>query len=327
MVAPDFSSKDIETLSKRAALRCSNPECLKLTTGPNSDPAKITNIGEAAHIFGSRPGSARHDIAMSDQERATISNAIWLCKDCHGLADRDPIRYPASVLLIWKERHERRNIQEIGLSNESIRLEIFEQEIAELREIPAFSKQLIRDRPLHWEYMLTAELLDFYLKPALTKADDLRRGVYTKPMTRVPDPEISEWIKQRSHELRNAVAAANNLFLPLVESWGAPDQPSESSKIVHYCKLYGDCAQRLADIAEQARFTNFSAGLEEICRHTMICALYPLNHFAELSKLVRSSLSQGGLLESAIIFELPRNWTAHFETLINRAKKRVYGIL
>jgi len=327
MAAPDFSSKDIETLSKRAALKCSNPECNKLTIGPNSDPSKVTNIGEAAHIFGSRPGSARFDVAMSEQERATISNSIWLCRDCHGLIDRDPTRYPASLLLVWKERHESRNLNEIGLSNESIRLEIYEQEIAGLKDIPAFSRQLIRDRPMHWEHMLTAELLDFYLKPVLTKADDLKRGVYTKPMTRIPDREISEWIDQKRRELRSAVATANNLFLPIVESWGTPDQPSDPSKIAHYCKLYGDCAQRLADIAEDSKFTNFSAVLEEISTHTMSCALYPLSHIAELPKLVRSALLQGGLLESIPIVELPRNWDSNFERLILRAKKRVYGIL
>ena len=58
---PDFSKKTSEILAKRAAQLCSNPNCLKKTSGPHSNPEKAVNKGEAAHIRGARPRSARYD--------------------------------------------------------------------------------------------------------------------------------------------------------------------------------------------------------------------------------------------------------------------------
>jgi hypothetical protein len=46
----DFDEKTKEILSRRVGLRCSNPNCRKLTTGPQTDPSKAINIGVAAHI-------------------------------------------------------------------------------------------------------------------------------------------------------------------------------------------------------------------------------------------------------------------------------------
>jgi len=45
-----FSSETVLTLSKRAALLCSNPDCGTLTTGPAEETTSSINIGEAAHI-------------------------------------------------------------------------------------------------------------------------------------------------------------------------------------------------------------------------------------------------------------------------------------
>lgn len=48
-------------LAKRAAQICSNPSCRRPTSGPHHDPSKALNLGEAAHIRGAHPGSARFD--------------------------------------------------------------------------------------------------------------------------------------------------------------------------------------------------------------------------------------------------------------------------
>jgi hypothetical protein len=84
----------IETVAKRAGNICSNPDCQALTTGPAETEDKSVTIGEAAHIFGANPGSARFDEKMSSSERSDITNAIWLCRNCHKLADADAARFP-----------------------------------------------------------------------------------------------------------------------------------------------------------------------------------------------------------------------------------------
>jgi hypothetical protein len=38
----DFDVKTKETLAKRVGHRCSNPDCRKLTSGPRSDPEKVS---------------------------------------------------------------------------------------------------------------------------------------------------------------------------------------------------------------------------------------------------------------------------------------------
>lgn len=95
---PDFSPKTIDTLAKRAGYLCSNPDCRARTVGPNSEPDKATIIGEAAHIYGARPGAVRFNPKMTDVARAEITNGIWLCRNCHKIIDRDPDDHPFDLL-------------------------------------------------------------------------------------------------------------------------------------------------------------------------------------------------------------------------------------
>lgn len=88
---PSMASEDrfkqavIVTLAKRAANRCSNPDCGAITSGPSDDRAGSVNVGEAAHIYGAHPGSARYEELMDSVDRSDITNAIWLCGNCHKL--------------------------------------------------------------------------------------------------------------------------------------------------------------------------------------------------------------------------------------------------
>jgi len=111
MAPPDFTKETIRILSERAGLRCSGPFCGRSTTGPNSKEDKATRTGEAAHIRAAREGKARFDKSMTDEQRADISNAIWLCAHCHKMVDDDELEYPAWKLEDWKIYHER-NIRE-----------------------------------------------------------------------------------------------------------------------------------------------------------------------------------------------------------------------
>ena len=87
-----FKQSVIVTLAKRAANRCSNPNCGAITSGPTEEPNGSVNVGEAAHIYGANPGSARYDPDMTSTDRSAITNAIWLCSNCHKLVDDDPIK-------------------------------------------------------------------------------------------------------------------------------------------------------------------------------------------------------------------------------------------
>ena len=76
------------------------------TSGPHTDDAKGVVVGQAAHICAARTGAARFDHGMTDEERASPSNGIWLCNVCARLVDLDPTRFPADLLRAWKRQHE-----------------------------------------------------------------------------------------------------------------------------------------------------------------------------------------------------------------------------
>ncbi len=98
----DFSYKTKEALARRVGVHCSNPNCAKLTSGPQIDPQKALNIGVAAHITAASEGGARFDHNLTKAERKSIANGIWLCQSCAKLVDNDAVRYTVDLLRKWK---------------------------------------------------------------------------------------------------------------------------------------------------------------------------------------------------------------------------------
>jgi hypothetical protein len=103
---PDFPEKTKQTLAKRAGQVCSNPDCKHPTSGPHSAEDRAVNLGEAAHIRAARRGQARYEPDMTDEQRRHISNGIWLCTICAKKIDTDEAKYPVTLLLQWKTKHE-----------------------------------------------------------------------------------------------------------------------------------------------------------------------------------------------------------------------------
>ena len=98
----DFSERIKTILCERVGGRCSNPKCRRETMGPHKNVDKRLSIGQAAHIYAASPKGARYDPRMTNEERASINNGIWLCSDCHTLIDNNPEDYPAEELKKWK---------------------------------------------------------------------------------------------------------------------------------------------------------------------------------------------------------------------------------
>jgi len=65
----DFSVLTRDRLAKRVGVRCSNPSCRKLTTGPRTESTHIINIGVAAHITAAASGGPRFDSSLSSERR------------------------------------------------------------------------------------------------------------------------------------------------------------------------------------------------------------------------------------------------------------------
>lgn len=109
----DFTKHTLDVLAKRVGVRCSNPACRKLTTGPRSESQYIVNIGVGAHITAASLGGPRFDPGLSVEDRQSPDNGIWLCQNCAKLIDNDPGRYSVEVLREWKAQAEQAALDEV----------------------------------------------------------------------------------------------------------------------------------------------------------------------------------------------------------------------
>lgn len=113
MARDDFKQSVIKKLKDRVSNRCSNPDCRAPTSAPSKNNG-ATNIGEAAHMSAASPGGPRYIESMSQEKRASIDNAIWLCRNCAKKIDHDEERYPITTLIEWKISAEAAALQELG---------------------------------------------------------------------------------------------------------------------------------------------------------------------------------------------------------------------
>jgi len=119
MARDDFPRAVVDILAKRVGVRCSNPLCRKLTTGPRSEEARIVNIGVAAHVTAASVGGPRYDTSLTSEQRQSIENGIWLCQNCAKLIDNDPNRYTIELLRRWRKDAEGATLAEIEGIRES----------------------------------------------------------------------------------------------------------------------------------------------------------------------------------------------------------------
>lgn len=114
----DFTKGTVLKIAKRAGWLCSFPTCRKPTVGATSDDEGEINIGTAAHICAAAPGGPRYDETMSPEERASVKNGIWMCRD-HGKAiDSTDPEFTVERLREWKKQAENESWRRV-LRNEA----------------------------------------------------------------------------------------------------------------------------------------------------------------------------------------------------------------
>lgn len=109
----EFAAGIKETLAKRVGYRCSNPACCQLTSGPTLETSGVINVGVAAHITSAAAGGPRYDAALSNEERRSADNGIWLCQKCAKLIDSDVVRYSPQILRMWRQLAEQVALAEL----------------------------------------------------------------------------------------------------------------------------------------------------------------------------------------------------------------------
>lgn len=316
MAAPDFSTKTVDALAKRAALRCSNPDCDRLTAGPHTDEAKALITGEAAHIYGARSIAARFRVEMTDVERAAPINGIWLCADCHAKVDKDAARYTADLLILWKRDHEEKLMTEQGRRGDKLRSVAHSRALSAFQELPLYIYEIAAEQPPYWEFVLTAELLDYRLKPVLRRVHDLKHGLVTRPSASVSPEAFFSWVHSKNAELIGAVAVLGRLLPELQKAWGEPGEPGVAEEIDHASQLLVQCAEHFVAIGEEATFTHVPEGCEGVSKLLADGALHALVRFPELPKFIRDLFSRddpSGTHVFQLEVSLPDGWEEEFE--------------
>ena len=106
----EFSSNVMIVLRERVGGFCSNPNCRCTTTGPNDAVLKSTRVGVCAHICAASPRGPRYDATMTQAERTSPSNGIWLCATCAGALMLIVINSLENYYMSGRDRQKKRLI-------------------------------------------------------------------------------------------------------------------------------------------------------------------------------------------------------------------------
>lgn len=253
---------------------------------------------------------------MSDLERAAISNAIWLCSNCHTIIDKDADRFPANLLLAWRTNHEDRTRKLIGTRGDEVRASVEDEIMSKYVDLPPHIRQVIRDKPEMWEFMLSAEALDHYLTGTMRHASDLEQGLVVRKIDLLPPDQFTRWVSNKMAELQHAVKALAKIMKQLQAAWGEPGQPGDVDAILHACDLYARCGHFFVHMAEEAAFTAAPEGFEKVAALVSQGASHPVYKLPELSEFLREFLSRDvreGTHTFNLEIDLPDGWSEALE--------------
>lgn len=321
--ADRFKTQVVSTVSKRAANTCSNPDCGAVTSGPTDEPTQSVSVGEAAHIYGARAGSARFVATMDSTERSDITNAIWLCRNCHKLVDDDPDQFPAGLLFEWRREHERQVAQLVGKAGARARERYMARHLGEFEQLSYLAEQIIIDRPQFWAHKLTSELLRVKTGPIFKRWDALKRGLYTLAMSTVPPAEVSQWLQARHQEQMLMASAVGNLVNGEFQAaWGDPDGEASDAEIVRVCGLFAEGCARLLSWEEQVRFSKLPDAFDEVQVLLSGLAGMQLDEIRKLPAHLASIVSgapKPGVHHLSLTFDLPEGWDEKYSECLQRA--------
>ncbi len=100
------SNKTKNYVGLRSGNRCAFEDCRVVLTDSSSTFGENCIIGELAHMYGEKPGSARYSDKIDSSFLNSDENLIYLCPNCHTKIDKQENSYPFEFLKEVKKRHE-----------------------------------------------------------------------------------------------------------------------------------------------------------------------------------------------------------------------------
>ena len=270
---------------------------------------------------------------MTDSRRAEITNAIWLCRNCHKLIDTDEQTFSHVILFAWREKHEEYIFSELGSPSEKLRYEL---KLEQFQKYPSIVKRIIIDKPLGWEWRLGSELMRYFNNPLFRKFDDLREGLYVKPIEFVESDKAMKWIRHRLLEVQNFIPPLKVLLDRLNLSFGKPGEPGSVDEIMHITHLIKDFLEQVLLYEERLYFVKMP---EEYINLVYLLINNIGSQAKKLSDLPNSldevvsliGTDHGGTVENPIIIEktlrieLPDGWADQFTREMEKVMRGSMG--
>ena len=165
----DFSAETKTLLASRVGYKCSNPDCRKTTIGPHEEKNKKISIGVAAHTTAAAENGPRYNPSLTEEERKSYENGIWLCNSCSRLIDSDCLMYTVSLLQTWKSTAEQLTLAEMQTNSPS---KIFNND----KKLLMFYSQCF-DRPAFTDFIREEGSMENFDKAIEDTNNSLNTGV------------------------------------------------------------------------------------------------------------------------------------------------------
>lgn len=104
----NYSSKTIKILFALSGNQCAVPDCNEPVIAPQTEKSGAMVIGQIAHIYAISEDGPRGSKGLTEKDLNQASNLILLCPTHHVKVDGQYETYPATMLIDWKARHEKK---------------------------------------------------------------------------------------------------------------------------------------------------------------------------------------------------------------------------
>jgi hypothetical protein len=168
------------------------------------------------------------------------------------------------LLFQWRRIHEAAVLDRLGKPGDRLREKVRSQHIEEFADTSYLAQQIILDKPLHWEYKLTAEILRAEFGPVAIRWDQLKRGMYVSRSSLISSDQVLDWLKAKMNDNLKMVNAMHPLLDDLKQAWGDPGFPGNEKHIVAVSRLIGGVAARLLEWEEEIRFSHVPTKYAEL---------------------------------------------------------------
>lgn len=215
----------------------------------------------------------------------------------------------------------RRLTNRLGKTSDILRAAALERRLTQFENVSLLARQIVADKPKHWEYKLVAELLRCGLGPIRLNWNALKRS----RMSAFMDTEVLSWLSSKLSDLENQVSVLGGfLNTELAISLGPPGQPGDELAILNVCNLLVNACARVLEWEESVRFSLLPDGLERVKGFLVGAGGRNIEKILEIPGWMSEIISQenpSGTYSFKVVFDLPDDWQKSMAVAFAQLKK------